>query len=48
MASSQVQAGPPKAERQLFGGPSPRPSRQMYQSRFVDVREERDSRNQGC
>jgi len=48
VASSSVQAGPPKTERQLFGGALPRPSRQWYQSRFGDDREERDSMNHGC
>ena len=47
VASSSVQAGPPKAARQLFGGAPSRSSRQWYQSRFGDDRDERDSRNQG-
>ena len=34
--------------RQLFGGPSPRPSRQTYQSRFGESRDDLDSRNHGC
>ena len=36
------------AERQLFGGPPPRPSRQMYQSRLGESRDDRESRNHGC
>ena len=47
-ASSHVHVGPPNGERQLFGGPPPRPSRQMYQSRLGESRAERESRNQGC
>ena len=40
VASSRVQAGPPNAETQLFGGPSPRPSRHTYQSRFDESRDD--------
>src|SRR6185503_18887860 len=47
LASSSVQAGPPKTARQLFGGPPSRPSRQWYQSRLGDDRDARDSRNHG-
>jgi hypothetical protein len=37
-----------KAARQLLGGRSGVPSRHTYQPRFGDVRDARDSTNQGC
>jgi len=48
VAGSRCQAGPPKIDGQLFGGPPSRPSRQTNQSRFALLRAARDSRNQGC
>jgi len=48
-AASKVQAGPPNSLSQLLGGPpSPRGSRQTYQSRFALLRDERLSTNHGC
>ncbi len=43
MASSKVQASPPNDAFQLFGE-----SRQMYQSRLAQSREDRESTNHGC
>ena len=40
---------PPKVEVQLFGGcPGPFPSRQIYQSRCSEVRDDFESRNHLC
>ena len=42
MDGSNVQAGPPNCDTQLLGGPpSGLPSRQMYQSRFGLLRDDR-------
>jgi hypothetical protein len=49
VASSHVQALPPKLLIQLFGGPpSGAASRQIYQSRFGSARDRRLAMNQGC
>jgi len=49
LARLTVQAGPPKALNQLFGGlPSALGSAHTYQSRWADARDDRASTNHGC